>query len=68
MATKLDLMNDKPVLDIPTLNFIWDRLWRHNACMNIGRMNDDKRSRSAELIATLRILQEMADTVKGAAQ
>ena len=57
-----DLMKDKPKLDIPTLNYVWDRLWRYNACVNIGRMNDDKRSRSAELIATLQKLEEMAST------
>jgi hypothetical protein len=65
---KFDLMRDKPELDIPTLNYIWDRLWRHNACVNIGRINDDKRSRSAELIATLRILEEMASAEQEAAQ
>lgn len=29
---EFDLMKEKPVLDIPTLNFIWDMLKRSNLC------------------------------------
>jgi hypothetical protein len=30
---KLDLMKEKPAIDAPTLNWVWDRLWRRHACM-----------------------------------
>lgn len=32
-SMKLDLMKEKPAIDVPTLNWVWDRLWRRHACM-----------------------------------
>lgn len=30
-VVKFDLMRDKPKLDLPTLNFMWDELWRFHS-------------------------------------
>lgn len=50
---KFDLMKDNPELDLKTLNFVWDRLWRSNACNK--RKNAEQRTeyRTMERIMTM---------------
>jgi len=38
---KFDLMNEEPILDIPTLNYVWDMLKRSNLCNQ--RKNEKQR-------------------------
>ena len=56
---KFDLMKEKPELDTPTLNYVWDYLWRKNAC-NRGE-NADRRSRALEQQSIMLMLQELAN-------
>jgi hypothetical protein len=46
MSNKFDLLKDKPELDIPTLNYVWDMLWRRNAANS--RKNTEQRIRCNE--------------------
>ena len=57
-----DLMKNKPALDIPTLNFVWDTLWRSNAANK--PINAEQRARSSERAGIMRRLQELADEVE----
>ena len=54
-----DLLREKPVLDIPTLNYVWDWVWRMNALDKPTNANG--RSRLGERERFLRALQDMAD-------
>jgi len=56
---KLDLMKEKPTLDIPTLNWLWDRLWRLQA--SIRATNAESRTRRWEREAMLKMIQDEAD-------
>jgi hypothetical protein len=56
---KFDLMKEKPKLDIPTLNFIWDGLWRENACNN--RSNKVKEGRHTANVHTMEYLEKLTN-------
>lgn len=57
---KFDLMHEKPVIDIPTINYIWDALWRINFC--VKPTNADLRARHSERERIMEQLQEMANS------
>ena len=59
-AGPFDLMKDNPPLDVPTLNWIWDTLWRREACSRVGRQNNDRRSRAREDIKIMAIIEDEA--------
>jgi hypothetical protein len=54
-----DLMKDKPKLDIPTLNYVWDWIWRMNAVNKAT--NEHKRGEQAARANILQLLEYMAD-------
>jgi len=54
-----DLMKAKPTLDIPTLNWLWDRLWRLNT--STRATNAEGRARRLEREAILKMIQDEAD-------
>ena len=56
---RFDLVKEKPSLDIPTLNYVWDWIWRMNAVDK--PTNADGRSRLRERERFLKIIQDMAD-------
>ena len=57
MANKFDLMKDKPALDIPTLNYVWDMLWRRNRASNpknaYERASKDEQERILKMLESL---------------
>jgi hypothetical protein len=53
-----DLMKEKPSLDIPTLNYVWDWVWRMNAVQT--PKNANQRARQGEREYILQLLQDMA--------
>ena len=59
MANKFDLMKEKPALDIPTLNYVWDYLWRMNACNS--RKNNEQRIRASEQESIMKMVQYFAE-------
>lgn len=63
---RFDLVKDKPALDIPTLNYVWDWVWRMNAVDK--PKNEDGRSRQRERERFLKTLQDMADWEKETTQ
>lgn len=52
-----NLMKNKPNLDEDTLNYIWDILWRFNACNDksneMKRVQCDERSHIMDILQTL---------------
>lgn len=56
---KFDLMKEKPQLDINTLNYIWDLLWRDNAVNNCG--NIEKRAIYKKQSYLMQTLEELAE-------
>lgn len=54
-----DLMLNKPKLDIPTLNFVWDTIWRMNAVRDAT--NERKRCERSARAGILQMLEDMAD-------
>lgn len=63
---KFDLMREKPAeLDIPTLNWVWDELWRRNTAAPAKNIND--RIRQDERAALMGRLLDMAEDEAGAA-
>lgn len=56
---KFELMKEKPELDTATLNYIWDILWRKNACNPLK--NADQRSKWWENKKTMELLEELAE-------
>lgn len=56
---KMDLLKDKPKIDVPTLNWVWDRLWRRHACM---------KPRNAALRATRRELEILMEDLQREAE
>ena len=62
---KFDLMREKPKLDIPTLNWVWDELWRRNHAA--PAKNIDGRIRQDERAALMGRLLNMAEDEAGAA-
>ena len=61
-AKPFDLMKDKPVLDAPTLNWVWDSLWRLNAC-NRGE-NADRRAKKRAFEYVMGWLEEEVRTAQ----
>jgi len=57
-SINFELMKDKPKLDIPTLNYVWDILWRFKAC-NL-RKNAKERALFAEYNRLLEFIENMA--------
>lgn len=57
-SINFELMKDKPKLDIPTLNYVWDILWRFKAC-NLGK-NEKQRALFAEYNRLLEFIENMA--------
>ena len=55
---QFDLMQDKPKLDMPTLNFIWDRIMRKD--MSTQPRNEFGRQRKQERAEILHLIQEFA--------
>lgn len=55
-----DLMKDIPPLDVPTLNYVWDWLWRMNACAK--PTNERQRARLNQREEIMELLREIADT------
>jgi hypothetical protein len=53
-------MKDKPKLDIPTLNYVWDILWRFKAC-NL-RKNAKERALFAEYERLMKHIKELAES------
>jgi hypothetical protein len=47
---KFDLMKDKPRVDVPTLNWVWDTLWRRHACMKPKNATMRTRMREIEIL------------------
>ena len=62
---KFDLMREKPELDIPTLNWVWDELWRRNTAAPAKNIGD--RIRQDERAALMGRLLDMAEDEAGAA-
>jgi hypothetical protein len=58
---EFDLMGEKPKLDIPTLNFIWDELWRLDFVDK--PKNEHKRGEHAARLKIMERLQELANEV-----
>jgi hypothetical protein len=54
-----DLMKKRPTLDIATLNYIWDTLWRQEACYRI-RPNLERRIRGDETRQIMKMLEAEA--------
>ena len=57
-AKYFDLMDAKPRIDIPTLNYVWDLIWRMNAVRK--PKNVKERARQWEREEILQLLQDMA--------
>lgn len=53
-----DLMDHKPALDFDTLNFVWDKLWRHNLVRRAT--NQYTRARKDEQESIIVQLEELA--------
>ena len=58
---KFDLIKELPDLDVKTLNYVWDMLWRFNACSK-GK-NQDERSRIKEREKIMNHLEEIATLI-----
>lgn len=56
---KFDLLRELPELDTKTLNYVWDTLWRFNACSR--RKNSDERTRCSERERIMKLLEEVAN-------
>ena len=54
-----DLMKEKPSLDIPTLNFVWDWIWRKDFISK--PTNERSRGAAQEREKMLQLLQWFAD-------
>ena len=54
-----DLMRDKPKLDILTLNYVWDAIWRMNTVSEAT--NERKRGEQTARANILQMLEYMAD-------
>lgn len=59
---KFDLMKEKPQLDIPTLNWAWDWIWRRNSL--IKPTNERKRGQKQEMEYISGLLEWMANNEK----
>ncbi|MCK9569039.1 hypothetical protein M0R72_08865 [Candidatus Pacearchaeota archaeon] len=53
-----DLMKDKPALDVPTLNWVWDSLWRRR--QSNFQKNEEQRIRAREDDALMVIVESEA--------
>mgnify|MGYP001237378367 CR=1 FL=1 len=60
ITVNFELMKDKPKLDIPTLNYVWDMLWRFKAC-NL-RKNAKERALFAEYERLMKHIKELAES------
>lgn len=59
---EFDLIKEKPKLDIPTLNYIWDTLCRFNTCNR--RKNAEQRAIYSYQIQLMEHINEIANSEK----